>query len=85
VDSICSGQDRTLILSGCIWLVVIVLVITALDDIVLSMRRGIGTASDRTEVTVVPSVLAGSVWRACSCQGRHVWLGSTSLRSFKGS
>jgi hypothetical protein len=39
--------------------------------VVLSMLRGVGMASDRTEVTAVPSVLARLVWRACSCQSRR--------------
>jgi hypothetical protein len=32
--------------------------------------HGTGIESDRAEVTVVPSVLVGSVWHACSCQSR---------------
>jgi hypothetical protein len=35
--------------------------VTALDGVILSELRGTGVASDRTEVTAVPSVLAGSV------------------------
>ena len=78
MDLIRGGQDCTPISSGRIWPVVIVPVVTALRGIVLFVRRGTGMTSDRTEVTVVPSVLAGSVRRACSCQSRHAWLGSTS-------
>jgi hypothetical protein len=85
VDSIHSRQDRTLVLSGRIWPMVIVLVITALDDIVLSVWRGIGTVSDRTEVIVVPLVRAGQCGVFVLVKGTHAWLGSTSLRSFQGS
>jgi uncharacterized membrane protein YraQ (UPF0718 family) len=56
-----------------------------LCSVVLSVLRGAGMASDRTEVTVVLSVLARSVRRAHSCQSRCAWLGSTSLRSSQGS
>ena len=58
---------------------------TALGNVVLSELRGAGVASDRIEVTVVPSVLVGSVRRAYSCQSMHVWLGLTSSRSSQGS
>ena len=64
---------------------VIVPAVTALDGVVLSELRGAGVASDRTDVTVVPLVLAGSVRRGCSCQSRHAWLCSTSPRSSYGS
>jgi hypothetical protein len=53
--------------------------------VVLSMLRGTGIASDQTEVTAIPSVLAGSVQRVYSCQSRCAWLGSTSPYSSKGS
>ena len=53
--------------------------------VVLSVLRGVGMVSDRTEVTVVPSIVAGSVQRAKSCQSRHVGLGLTSPRSSQGS
>jgi hypothetical protein len=59
--------------------------VTALGGVVLSKLRGAEAASDRTEVTVVPSVLAGSVRRAYPYQGRHAWLGSTSSHSSRGS
>ena len=36
------------------------------DDVVLCLLRGVGMASDRAEVTVVSSFLAGSVQGACS-------------------
>jgi hypothetical protein len=39
--------------------------VTALDGVILSELRGTGVVSDRTEVTTVPSVLAGLV--------RHVY------------
>jgi len=62
-------------------MVVIVLVITALGGVVLSELHGIGMASNQTEVTAVPSVLAGLEWHAYSYQSGHIWLGSTSPRS----
>jgi hypothetical protein len=46
-------------LSGRIWSVVFVPVVNALGGVVLSALRGAWMASDRTEVTAVPSVLAG--------------------------
>jgi len=52
-----------------------------LGGVVLSMQYGIGMASDRTEVTIVPSVLVGLVRCDCSCQSRHAWLGSTPVPS----
>ena len=60
-------------------------VIIALGGVVLSELHGTGMVSDRTEVTVVPSVLVGSVRRAYSCQSGQVWLGVTSPRSSRGS
>jgi hypothetical protein len=65
--------------------VVIVPAVTILGGVVLSELRGAGVASDRTEVTAIPSILAGSVQRAYSCQSGHVWLGLTSSRSSQGS
>jgi hypothetical protein len=53
--------------------------------VVLSPLRGAGMTSDQTEMTVVPSVLAGLVRRAHSYQSRHTWLGPTSPRSSQGS
>jgi hypothetical protein len=53
--------------------------------VVLSAQRGAGIASDRTEVTIAPSVLAGLKRRACSWQSRHAWLGSISPHSLQGS
>jgi len=53
--------------------------------VVLSVLRGVGMASERTEVTAVPSVLTGSVWCANSGQSRHASLGPTSPRSSQGS
>jgi hypothetical protein len=41
--------------------------VTALGGVVFSKLCGAGAASDRTEVTIVPSVLAGSVWRVYTC------------------
>jgi hypothetical protein len=49
-----------------------------LCGVVLSMQRGAGLSSDQAEVTAVLSVLAGSIWRAYSCQDMCVWLGVTS-------
>jgi hypothetical protein len=49
---------------------VIVPVVIALDDVVLSELRGVGVASDQIEVTAVPSGLAGSE-RRHSCQSGH--------------
>jgi hypothetical protein len=46
---------------------------SSLGGVVLSTLRGAGMASNGAEVTVVPSVLAGSVQRACSCQSRRAW------------
>jgi hypothetical protein len=40
--------------------------------------------SDRTEVIAVPSVLAGSVPCACSCQSRQAWLHLSSPHSLWG-
>jgi hypothetical protein len=80
-----SGWGHTCVLSGRIWPVVIVPIVTALDDIVLSVRLGTGMASDQTEVTAISSVLARSVQRAGSCQRRHACRRSISLRSFQGS
>ena len=59
--------------------------VIALGSVVLSALRGVGVAYDRTEVTAVPSVLAGSVRRAYSCQSGQVWLGVTSPHSSQGS
>jgi hypothetical protein len=59
---------------------VIVPVVIALDDVVLSELHGVGVASDQIEVTVVPSGLAGSE-RRHSCQSGHAWLCLTSARS----
>jgi hypothetical protein len=59
--------------------------LTALGGVVLSELRGVEAAYDQTEVTVVPSVLAGSVRCAYPCQGKHAWLGSTSSRFSRGS
>jgi hypothetical protein len=59
--------------------------IIALGGVVLSKLCSVGVVSDRTEVTIVPSVLAGSVWRAYSCQSRHAWLDSTSPCFSQGS
>ena len=56
-----------------------------LGGVVLFLLRGAGMASDRTEVTVIPSVLARSKWHAYPCQNRHAWLCSTSPRSSQGS
>jgi len=56
-----------------------------LGGVVLSVLHGTGMASDQTEVTTVPSVLAGLVWRAHSYQSGHAWLGSTSPRPSQGS
>jgi hypothetical protein len=39
--------------------------------VVSSVQYGTGMLSDQAEVTVVPSVLAGSVRLACSCQSGH--------------
>ena len=64
---------------------VIAPVVTALGSIVLSELRGTEVASDRTMVTTVPSILAGSVRRACSCKSGRVCLGLTSPRSSQGS
>ena len=63
-----SGWNRTCVLSGSISPVVMVPVVTALGGVVLSELHGAGMASDRTEVTVVPLVLAGSEWHAYPCQ-----------------
>ena len=60
-------------------------VIIALGGVVLSELHGTGMVSDRTEVTVVPSVLVGSVRRAYSCQSGHIRLGLTSPRPSLGS
>ena len=49
------------------------------------MLRGAGMTSDQTEVTDVPLVLVGSVWRAHSCQSKHASPGPTSPRSSQGS
>ena len=60
------------VLSVHIWTVCIVSVVTI-------VRRGAGVVPDWTEVTVVTSVLEGSVWCACLRQSRHVMKqGSTS-------
>ena len=64
---------------------VIVPIVTALGGVVLSELRGAGMASDRTEVTVIPSVLARSKWHAYPCQNGRSWLRSTSPRSSQGS
>ena len=64
---------------------VIVPVVAALGGVVLSELHGAGVASDRTKVTIVPSVFAGSVWRVYSCQSEHTWSGSTSPHSSQGS
>jgi hypothetical protein len=53
--------------------------------VVLSVLRGVGMASDWTEVTAVPSVLAGLVWHAYPCHSRHARLGLTSPYSSQGS
>jgi hypothetical protein len=58
--------------------------VTALGGVVLSELCGAEVASDRTDVTTVPSVHAGSVRRAYSCQSGHIWLGLTSPRSSQG-
>jgi len=79
-----SEWGHACVLSGRIWPVVIMLVITALGGIVLSMRRGIGLASDRTKVTVVPLSLVRSMWHACPYQNMHTWQGSTSPHPFRG-
>ena len=55
-----------------------------LGGVVLSLLHDVEMASDRIEVTAVPSVLAGSVRRACFCQCRHAWLDSISPRSSQG-
>ena len=60
-------------------------VVTALGSVVLSELHGIGVASDRTEVTIVPSILVGSVQCAYSYESRHIWLGLTSPSSHQGS
>jgi hypothetical protein len=52
----------------------VVLIVTAMGGVVLSELRDAEVVSDWTEVTAVPSVLAGSVRRAYPCQGRHAWL-----------
>jgi len=65
--------------------VVTVPIVTALGGVVLSELHGTGMASDRTEVTAVPSVLAESEWRAYSYQSGYFWLGLTSPRSSQGS
>jgi hypothetical protein len=44
-----------------------ILTITTLGGVVLSELCGAGVVSDRTEVTVIPSVLAGLVRHAYSC------------------
>jgi hypothetical protein len=49
--------------------------------VILSVLRGVGMASDQTNVTAIPSVLAGSVWRAYPCQSRRARLGLTSFYS----
>ena len=56
-----------------------------LCGVVLSMLHDARMASNRTEVTIVPSVLAGSVWHAHSYQSRHARLGLTSPCSSQGS
>jgi hypothetical protein len=53
--------------------------------VVLSVQYGAGMASDRTEMIVVPSVLAELELRAYLCQSGRVWLGLTSPRSSQGS
>ena len=50
-------------------------VVTALRRVVLSDLCGTGLASDRTEMTAVLSVLAGSVRHVCPCQSRCTWRG----------
>ena len=64
---------------------VIVPVFTTLGGVVLSELRGVGMASDQTEVTVVPLVLAGLEWHAYPCQSRRAWLCLTSAYSSQGS
>ena len=55
-----------------------------LCGVVLSVLHGAGMVSDRTEVTAVPSVLAGPVQRAHSYQSRHARQGLTSPHSSQG-
>ena len=52
--------------------------------VVLSMLCGTGMASDRSKVTIVPSVLVWPVRHVYSCQSRRVWLGMTSPCSCQG-
>jgi hypothetical protein len=53
--------------------------------VVLFVLHGAGMAFDRTKVTVVPSVLAGSMRHAHSCQSRHARLSLTSPCFSQGS
>jgi hypothetical protein len=57
---------------------------TPWGDVVLSMLHGTWMTSDRTEVTTVPLVLAGSVRCVYSCESRSARLGSTSPHSSWG-
>jgi hypothetical protein len=59
--------------------------VTALGGVVLSKLHGTRVVFDQTKVTTVPSVLAGSVQHAYSCQSEHVSLGLRSPRSPQGS
>jgi hypothetical protein len=58
--------------------------VTTLGGVVLSVLRGTEVAYEQVEATTVPSVFAGSVWRAYSCQSGHVWLGMTPPHSSGG-
>jgi hypothetical protein len=53
-----------------------------LDDVVLSSLHVVRMASDRAEGTVVPSVLAGSVRCAYSCQSGWACLAGLDLSPF---
>jgi hypothetical protein len=58
--------------------------LSLLGGVVLSALRVAGMASDRTVVTDVPSVLAGSVWHACSLSESSALGGLDLSRPFPG-